>query len=229
MKKIFNFFKQKHSNYSGLSLEASFSKIYEENHWKSTESASGSGSEQNQTIEVVKIINKVIKNYSIESILDIPCGDMNWISDSDITKIKYIGADIVPDIVAKNTLKFSHIPNFEFRHLDLTISNLPAVDLVFSRDCLVHLSNKDIFLALKNIRNSKYLLTTSFTNNNRINKDIISGDWRPINLQKPPYSLVNPIEAFKEFCTEGNGKYDDKSLLLFDIKELQIILKSLDS
>ena len=49
--------------------------------------------------------------------------------------------------------------------MDLINDDLPKVDLIIVRDCLVHFSNKDIFKAIENIKQSKskYLLVTTFS------------------------------------------------------------------
>ena len=148
-----------------LTREKTFEQIHSLNKWGSKESVSGSGSEKKTTKEVLNIINQVLEDYNIHSILDIPCGDFNWIGDSNVTEIEYVGADIVPEIIKSNNDKFSEVAKLTFIHSDVVTSKLPKVDLVFTRDCLVHLSNVEVHLALGNIAksNSTYLLTTSFT------------------------------------------------------------------
>jgi hypothetical protein len=105
--------------------------------------------------------------------------------------------------------------------LDVINDPLPTVDLIFCRDCLVHFSYEHIQEALTNIKNSgsQYLLTTSFIKR-RLNFDIDTGDWRPINLQIDPFNLGKPLEVILEKCTEGNGKSYDKALLLYRISDL---------
>ena len=85
-------------------------------------------------------------------------------------KVNYIGGDIVPQLIKRNNELFSK--KYSFKIIDLTIDNLPKSDVIFCRDCLVHLSFKDIFKALNNIKrsNSKYLITTSHKKN--LNHDI---------------------------------------------------------
>ena len=127
----------------------------------------------------------------------------------DLKEIDYLGADIVLDLIESNRRKY----NYRFRLLGLTES-LPKVDLILTRDSLVHLSYEDIFKALERIRQSaKYLLATTFPG--RENKDIKTGDWRPLDLEAPPFFL-SPIEIINEGCTQGRGKYKDKSLALYE-------------
>jgi hypothetical protein len=62
-------------------------------------------------------------------------------------------------------------------------------------------------------------MTTTFTECEE-NVDIVTGDWRIINLQIPPFSLPEPVLILNEECTEGDGTYADKSLGLWKISDL---------
>ena len=135
-------------------------------------------------------------------------------------KITYLGADIVKELVLKNIKKHKK-ENIHFFQLDLIKDDLPNVDLIICRDCLVHFSYRDIFLALKNLDHSgsKYLLSTTFPEQKN-NYDIYTGEWRALNLTLPPFNLPKPIKLIKEGCTESKGAYKDKSLGLWKIKDI---------
>ena len=198
-----------------------FNTIYRNNSWGDPESVSGTGSNMLQTAVIRKELPDIIKSLGAKSILDIPCGDFNWMSTVNI-EIEYIGADIVSDIIEKNNKKYNNDKR-KFVSLDITGDDLPKVDIIFCRDCLVHFSFNDIDKAIKNIKRSrsKYLLTTSFTRPAE-NVDIETGSWRPINLQLAPISLSEPIMLINENCNENNGIYSDKSLGLWKIDDLEI-------
>jgi hypothetical protein len=108
---------------------------------------------------------------------DIPCGDFNWISKVDLNNVDYLGSDIVSELIEKNNHNYSN-ESIRFRTLDLTADSLPEVDLIFTRDCLVHLSYDDTLKALSSIieSGSKYLLTSSFVDRER-NYNIATGEW----------------------------------------------------
>ncbi len=95
------------------------------------------------------------------------------------------------------------------------------VDLIFCRDCLVHFSNDNILKTFENLKNtgSKYILTTTFTECDE-NIDIVTGDWRIINLTLAPFNLPEPLQIINENCTEGDGAFSDKSLGLWKISDL---------
>ena len=78
-----------------------FRSHYLTNHWGDNDSISGTGSNLIQTNTIRIEIPKTIKKYKIKSILDIPCGDYYWMKEIDFKGIKYLGADIVPDLIKK--------------------------------------------------------------------------------------------------------------------------------
>ena len=199
-----------------------FSRIYKHNEWKGADSRSGTGSDLLQTSIVRRELPQLLRRLEAKSMLDIPCGDFNWMRDVSLPVERYIGADIVRELVAQNTQLYAK-PDRQFVVLDLIRDPLPTVDVIFCRDCLVHLSHKDIFQALRNFRASKsqWLLTTTFPTRDR-NQDIETGDWRPLNFQVAPFSVPPPVELIDEQCTENGGIYADKSLGLWRIEDLWI-------
>jgi len=213
--------KFKVSRFKGKRPEDVFTEIYKTNYWKSSESVSGQGSELTQTKTLIDALTSLIKDKEIKSILDVPCGDFNWMRHVEMNGAKYVGADIVQDIVEQNKAQYADIPNVNFTMLNLINDHLPTSDLVFVRDCLVHLSYQDIFKSIENIRKSgsKYLFTTTYPNYQN-NYDIITGDWRPLNLMAHPFNFPDPLMILNENCTEGKGEFADKSMVLWDISKL---------
>jgi hypothetical protein len=200
-------------------MKTIFKKIFDLHHWYDEESKSGPGSGLSQTRAVRKFLSDLLVQLQASTILDIPCGDFYWMKEVDLADCNYCGADIVDDIINQNKIMYSNRRR-KFIVADLTTSRLPVADLILCRDCLVHFSYEDIRKALANIQNSecKYLLTTTFPG--RINKDIRTGEWRPIDLEASPFFLRKPLRLFNENCTEGHGQYKDKSLALWRIDRL---------
>ena len=197
-----------------MSVKEKFTEIYEKNLWCSPESVSGGGSEMQNTKVIRRELPVLIQKFGITSILDIPCGDWNWMKDVDLCGASYIGADIVEPLIGLNKANYT---NVDFRVLDLINDTLPKVDLIFVRDCLGHLSNDNVSLALRNCQESgsKYLLATSFTKWD-MNPDVENGGWKCINLMIPPFQL-NPIYLINEDCQEGYPHYNDKCMILFQL------------
>ena len=75
--------------------------------------------------------------------------------------------------------------------------------------------------ALDNLRagDVPYLLTTTFPGC-EANEDIATGDWRPLNLERPPFSFPPPLALVDEQCSEGGGQFRDKSLGLWRVDDL---------
>ena len=212
-----NFSKSKFLN---LSLQERFELIYNENFWESEESRSGIGSEIKNTKEVLKALEHFIKEFKIKSIIDIPCGDYNWMSSMDMRNLKYQVHDIVKQLITDNKKKFNN-SNISFFHSDITNSKLGKADLMLVSECLVHFSFEDIKKSIFRIKQSrsKYLMTTSFVNVDK-NMDIYSADWRPINLEKDKFNFPKPLMTYNEKCNEMDGIYTDKSLCIWEINRL---------
>ncbi len=212
------FFQKEHHKGNDYSVRGTFEKIYESNHWNSDKTVSGPGSDDVQTEEIRRTLPELVHQLSVKTFLDLPCGDFNWMSRVDLGVDQYIGGDIISEIINQNRSEFGDEMH-HFQVLDITNDPLPDADLLLCRDCLVHLSNTDIHNALDNIRNCNitYLLTTTFTDCEE-NTNIVTGDWRIINLERPPFNLPEPMLMINEHCTEGNGTYSDKSLGLWKLK-----------
>lgn len=196
---------------------AVFTEHYQKNGWGCGESVSGEGSTIEQTAVIRESLPNIIRDFQIESLLDIPCGDFNWMKLLELP-VRYTGADIVGEIIAKNQRRFGNFAR-SFVRLDLTVDALPTADLILCRDCLFHLSYNHISQALSNIKRSgsRFLLTTTNTRLNQ-NKNIVTGEWRRLNLQLPPFSLPTPLLLIDEKCP--NTASPDKHLGLWRISDL---------
>lgn len=208
------------AQFRGKTASEIFTGIFRDNIWKNGESVSGEGSSLEQAKEIIKALPEIFKRLGIKSLLDIPCGDFNWMKQADLSGINYTGADIVKEIVSLNIEKHSSDTR-KFELINLIEDKLPAHDLVFCRDCLVHFSFADIFSSLENIKKSGalYFMTTTFHQQEE-NKDIHTGGWRPLNFCRPPFGFPEPVLLLDEKCTEMEGRFSDKSLGLWKVSDL---------
>jgi hypothetical protein len=197
-----------------------FRYAYRHNLWRSTETPSGTGSSRAQTRAIAAALPALCKRYAVRALLDVPCGVADWMAEVELPGVRYLGGDIVPDVVREAARRHG-TDRWQFLVLDLTRSPLPPADLLLCRDCLVHLSYRDIAKAIANIRRSDiaYVLTTTFTGEPTF-RDIVTGDWRPLNLQAPPLSFPAPLELLSEECTEHGGAFADKALGLWRVHDL---------
>ncbi len=203
-----------------------FRDIYLENRWGGRRSVSGRGSDIEQTAYLSAQIPSLFRDLGINSVLDIPCGDFYWMRSVDLSGIVYTGGDIVESLVKKNQELYGS-GAVRFAHLDLLVDDLPKADLIFCRDCLVHLSHGHVFKALERIAESgaKYFMTTTFPDRLE-NCDITTGQWRPLNLQVEPFSFPEPIRIINEGCSENGGDYSDKSMALWSLASVKGALDS---
>src|SRR5688500_9944719 len=74
-----------------LGSKVAFTWIYWTNHWGSSESVSGTGSTERETRVVRTVLPVLVRRHQIRSLLDVPCGDCNWIRAIDFAGIDYIG------------------------------------------------------------------------------------------------------------------------------------------
>jgi hypothetical protein len=187
--------------------EEVFTEIFQKNLWRGNESVSGPGSSLDSTAHLIEALPTMWRELGTHTVLDVPCGDFHWMSQVDMTGINYLGADIVADLVKQNS-RYER-PNIHFRRINLITDAPPTVDFVFCRDCLGHLSFKDIFAALSNIcaSGSTYILVT--TSNAPYNPDIVTGQGRDgsVNLEIAPFFFPEPIKKIEEKYSGSRGTF----------------------
>ena len=207
-----------------ISTEQTFTQIYRKNRWGGVESVSGRGSDPDQTTRIIRDLPTLLHALEIRRLLDIPCGDYRWMSRVSLGEIDYVGADVVEALVAENRRRFAGA-HVRFERLNMITDPLPRADLVLCRDCLVHLSYADVFAVFRQMcgSRSRFLLTTTFTAR-ETNHDVLSGEWRTLNLEKPPFNFPPPQQVLNEGCTEGGGAFADKSLALWLMKDIERVL-----
>jgi hypothetical protein len=201
-------------------METIFTRIYDSNKWKGSESGSGPGSAVRRTEPLRERLASLFGRYSVRTLLDVPCGDFNWMRHMDLDVDRYIGMDVVPEVIRDNKSAYSD----EVRHFgvaDVTADPLPMVDLVLCRDCLVHFTEDEVTAAVNNIKASRstYLLTTTFHSLEE-NLPGSTGGWRPINLEGSPFGFPAPIEYLPETEYDPDRPYSDKSLGLWRLEDV---------
>jgi SAM-dependent methyltransferase len=204
------------------SAQQIFAGMYQRNSWGDPQSVSGHGSDLVQTQVIRRELAKLVEDLGVRTLLDAPCGDFYWMRLVELQLAEYIGADIVPDLIAANTRQCGR-PSVRFVVLDVCKDELPKVDLILCRDCLVHLPLQAALAAVHNFvrSGSRYLLTTTFPGLVKRNKPlVITGNWRPLDLRLPPFSFPEPLRYINEECTEP-GHFEQKSLGLWELARLR--------
>jgi len=159
---------------------------------------SGPGSSLQRTARLRTALPGLFARYGITRFVDAPCGDWTWMSHVDLSGVDYIGADIVPEIVASNASVHSH-DGVRFEVLDITSSPLPASDLFMCRDCLFHLKFWLRWAFFENFAASdgRYLMTTidHVHRNRRLRRN---GDFYRFDPRLAPFNLPEPLELIPE-------------------------------
>ena len=173
-----------------------FQMIHRLNVWDDSESVSGPGSTLDYTTTLRRHLPLVFQQQAVRTLFDAPCGDFNWMRlVVAANPIHYIGGDIVPALIQANQAAHGG-ERTRFMHFDLTRDQFPAADLWFCRDCLFHLSYRDILAVLRNFSESPVRLVLLTNHEGAVpfeNTDIRTGGFRPLNLFAPPFRLPRAV------------------------------------
>lgn len=153
---------------------------------KGRESVSGQGSNLSHTTEIREWLPQAILRHGIQALIDIPCGDRNWIKHVDLP-CEYTGYDVLPELGAPILNAVTDVP--------------PFADCILCRDFLVHLSYEHALKVLDNFRKSgtRFVMLTTFPKeqNTDLPADAKWG-WRPLNMQAAPFNMGEPIDGVQE-------------------------------
>ena len=211
-----------------------FSSIYDNYGFGSSESRSGPGSTLQETKDLRLKIESLIKQKNIKSITDFPCGDLNWIKEIFPSIENYTGCDIVDKCIDSNKEKF---PDKKFQCLDLATDEIPESDLLIVRDVIGHQPLEIGIQMVKNILSSKckYLLSTTWANksdkgwtkcNNgdvdRQNEGVNFGRFYPVNLMSEPFNFPDAELYLEENVLVHNSQIGNrKTLALWDLSKIR--------
>jgi len=144
----------------------------------------------------------VLDLSNIKSIIDVPCGDFNYMSKVNLDDIEYLGLDISENAINLCNLKNNN-SNINFKVFDATIEKLPYADLILIKDLFLHLSFEHINKILDNVKSSgcKYFATSRYAYGNEINRDKTSSlTARSIEITTEPFNFNYPF-IFKTYYT----------------------------
>ncbi len=189
-----------------------FTRIYEKNLWGDPESLSGGGSSLAATDNVRRELPALMARFECRTLLDAPCGDFAWMKLIVGTMDRYVGLDIVAELVAFNQAQYAN-DRVSFACADLTSDDLPRTDLILCRDCFIHLPTAVIRAAIKNFARSgaRYVLLTNDRSAPAYH-DVAVGGFRPIDFTRPPFSFPEPLASI---CERG-----PRELALWDLATL---------
>ena len=204
-----------------------FRHIYLSNHWQNyfkldlQKSRSGPGSNLNYTSDMSRKLEKFFAEKNIKTILDIGCGDFIWMNlllNKYYNYDKYLGLDIVDELIKNNNLKYSN-NKISFKTFDLVKDEIPnGFDIILIRDVFIHLKNEQIvnFLNLLKNLDVKFFGVTSTPSLKENNELKAVGRYRDINIEIEPFNL-------KDFLHKIDEKNNNDTLNIYEIKKHPVI------
>ena len=185
-------------------LTQTFNRIYTEDVWGrdvAGKGTSGSGSTPEITREYRGYLQEFIKTHQVQSIVDAGCGDWSFSSTIDWAGARYLGVDIASDVIEAVRTKHEH-GNIAFRVGDIT-EELPAADLLISKDVLQHLPNALVQKFIRNnLKRGKYKWVLLTNDRGRVNADTVPGGYRAIDLAAPPFDVKGLVDLPITFRNE---------------------------
>lgn len=158
------------------------------------------------------IIGQLKQYLGVERIrlLDVPCGDMQWMSRflQTRTDVNYTGMDIVSDVIKHHLKKFSSRP-WKFLNVDIVSEpvDFADYDLIMTRMMMQHLTYGDVIRILQKFSNITrprhrpvFLLATTFSytpGNRKLNVNN-AGRFEQLNLEIEPFRLMTPVCLFRD-------------------------------
>ncbi len=166
------------------------------------------GSTLQNTAAVRSALKQIVERYGIRTLMDIPCGISDWLLKAKIPLERYIGADLIPELIHARRQKHLNLPGIAFEVMDIRNAVFEKFDLVLVRDCFTHFCYEDIMTAIRQVKQSgsTYLLTSHypriFRNNGATSTQY---NWHRLNLTFSPYNFPPPLEIIED--QPHKGKY----------------------
>jgi SAM-dependent methyltransferase len=152
---------------------------------------SGPGSDPFYTIAYRAFLEKFYQLNRVKSIVDIGCGDWQFSRFLNFDGVDYLGLDVVPLVVDRNSRAFAR-SNVKFSLMPENNADIPGADLLIMKDVLQHLPIPDIIEFYKDVfPKFKYcLITNSFQKiATEVNHEILPGEFRCLDLAAPPFNF----------------------------------------
>jgi len=194
----------------GHSYDAYFSQVYRYKVWSAQGdmgSDSGPGSNLDKTNNMRQLIAELVLNGGVKRIVDVPCGDMNWMGTLlPLLKeagVKYLGMDVVGDVVQRNQEKYGGEEGVEFRQLDLTKDQLPSMDegdLILCRHLMFHLPPAENLKIIEKFERSGagVLMMTTYLRADENYRDFVLAMGHHVNLFRAPYCATDPFKLVSD-------------------------------
>ncbi len=182
------------------------------------ESASGAGSTVAATKPIRVFLEKIIQRYGVQSILDLGCGDWNWMRHVSLNNhhsgelVRYQGWESNKTLVADLNKAYG-AKTVSFYHKDVATEAFPFVDLIIARDVLGHMPMdiaQDVIARAQAA--SRFFLatsqdgTTKNTGPKPARVELAGWGFYPVNLTIAPFNLDRFIRDSADEPDCGGGR-----------------------
>lgn len=154
-------------------------------------------------------VPELFEKYGIVSMFDSGCNDCVWASRWPAS-IVYSGGDISLSMVSD---AWKNFPNLDVQVHDATSDTFPAVDLIFSRDVVIHFNDQDKKKFLQNwlVSTVPWLLIThdeTLDHNVDFDYDLhyVAFPLAPVNWCLSPWNFPIPTDKIYEIKNYDRGR-----------------------
>ena len=174
-------------------------------------SPNGPGASLALTVGLREELPKLWARHNIRSVLDVACGDWNWMRKVDLSGLRsYVGWDVDAELIVRAQRRVAEAignPHTWFDVRNIADTDFPDVDCILAREILIHFPNDYITAILDRMHEggARYLLTDNFpTTTNDFVYDPTRYAWigymeRPVNLDVEPFGLAaHKVDAIQE-------------------------------
>ena len=142
-------------------------------------------------------IPPLIRSLNIKTVNNVGAGDLAWM---DAFNVEYHSG---PGVWFRNYDIIRWVPSVTL--LDITEERPPNCDLAICRDVMIHLTDREVSCAIRNLfKSSRWVLATTYDVERNDDLDLAKRPHREINLQEPPWSIG---ETKGKIADHVPGKY----------------------
>ena len=185
-------------------MENIFTYMYEYCIWGNNKNnkysgSSGPGSSVEYNEKYIEIVKKVIKDYNINKIVDLGCGDfiIGRLLYDDIN-VSYTGYDVYKKIIDYHITQYPE-PKYTFKHLDFYTNKESIIegDMCILKDVIQHWPTEEIYVFMDYLIESKkfkYILLVNCCNQQINDQSCNTGGWRHLTCNLLPLKKYNAVK-----------------------------------
>lgn len=197
-----------------MPLRERFSEIYSTQEWVG--GGSGEGSATEHVVGYAALVSHLVRRRRIRSVVDLGCGDGRVAEAIDFGRARYLGLDVVPEVVAADQRRLGS-RRMRFRAIE-DESEVGSADLLLVKDVLQHWSIPRVQAFRPRLDGFRYALVTNCIglDGEPRNTDVPDGGFRGLDLNAEPFGWGLPVLLSFTNVDAGADLRWVKQVLLFD-------------